>query len=269
MRWLFRIGIALVVLLVVPILGVSFFLDSAVSRAASSALGVDTRLQVLLRPVSGRVSILHLSVANPPGFESRQLLRLRRGRFDVRVDSLREDRVVSPLLRLEGVELSLERRGGRYNYQAILDHLGRVESGAAAGAAPPEDAAGGRQFVIQNLEIRDVVADVDVSELLPDRARIHVEVPEIHLTGVGGSEGVSMAQLSGIVLKAILGAVARRGVGLPAELAGALRVDLGALESVAIQTGPEAARKLRDAAGEGTGRVLRGLGGVLDRGGEK
>jgi hypothetical protein len=128
-RWLVRIAVALLVLLAVPIGVLSFYLDEAVSRGASYALGVETRVNLVLRPLSGRVSVLRLHVHNPPGFESRRFLRLHRGRFDLRTRSLREETIVSPLLRLDGVELFLERRNGRYNYATILENLGALRVG--------------------------------------------------------------------------------------------------------------------------------------------
>jgi hypothetical protein len=269
MRWLVRIGVVLVVLIVLPVLALSFFLDSAASRAASYALGVDTRMTLVVRPLAGRVSLFGLSVANPEGFESRRFLGLDGGRFELDLGSLGEPTVASPLLRLEGVDVALERRGGRYNYQAILDHLKRFESGKAP-AREAGDAGPGTQFVIRRLEILDVAADVDVSELLGDRGRARVEIPEIALRDVGGKKGVSLAELSDIVVKAILSAAVRGDVGLPKELAAALGGDLKGLRGVALQLGQDAlSERVDQAVGEEAGRALRGLGGRLLGGEER
>ncbi|MEE9607995.1 MAG: hypothetical protein V3U03_09670 [Myxococcota bacterium] len=279
MRRPLRIGIVALALLLAPIVALSFFLDSAVSRAATYALGVDTSLDLVLRPISGRVSVLRLYVANPPGFETTHFLALNRGRFDLHLGSLNEETIVSPLLRLEGVTLSLERRGGRYNYQAILENLKRFESGDDPESGDAAGEGSGTQFVIRQLEILDVVADVDVSESLGDGGRLHVEVAEIRVANVGGERGVSMSELSGIVVKAILGGVAKHSVGLPPELSRALHGDLRGLGHVAIVVsghvgsgaaavaGAAAAGTIDDKVVEQTGKALRGLGGML-RGGE-
>jgi hypothetical protein len=142
--------------------------------------------------------------------------------------------------------------------------------------------------VIRELLILDVVADVGAVELLGERGRLEVLVPEIRLSDVGGSEGVAMSELSSIVIKAVLTAVARSGTGLPRELAGALHGGLGGLTGVAFQVGGEITlravgagetvvteaaqsaleRVAGDAAravGSPTDKALRGLGGLLRR----
>jgi hypothetical protein len=263
MRWI--LGILLVLALAVGAL--VFYLDSIIATAieagGTTALGVETQVEgVSIRPVAGRFGIDGLGVSNPPGFDRPHFLALRSGRVHARVIRLlREDPVVIDRIELEGIAVSLERKGGKTNYDTILANLGTSESEPV-----PADDAAGPGVVIRELVIRDVDAHIALSPVGGKLTELDVNVPEIRLSNLGSQQDpVELRELFGTVTKAVLDAVARRSDLLPADLARDLRGRLGRLEDVPIElpgSVGEAQQKLKESTPE---KLREGLKGLLRR----
>jgi hypothetical protein len=113
--------------------------------------------------------------------------------------------------------------------------------------------------------------------------KVDVVVPEVRMRDLGGAgRPLTVAQVSDIVVKAVLASVARAGAGLPGGVATALNGGLARLSGVSLElpegwklgesaagvvkSGAEAAGEAleagRSAAG-GAKRRLKGLGGRL------
>jgi len=263
-RWI--IGIVLVLALAVG--AVVFYLDSIVTAAietgGTAALGVETRVEgVSIRPISGHFGIDGLGVANPPGFDRPHFLALRHARVDARViRMLREDPIVIDRIELDGIAVSLERKGGKTNYDTILANLGASESEPA-----PADGAGGPGVVIRQLVIRDVDAHIALAPVGGKLTEVDVNVPEILLHDLGTEQdSIQVSELVGIVTKAVLDAVARKSDLLPAGLASDLRGRLGRLERVPVEVPgsvDEATKQLEETTRQ---KVQEGLKGLLRRG---
>jgi hypothetical protein len=261
-RWLVGIGILLLVLLVAPVLAYSLYIDSAISRAASRALGVETSTRVMLQPLRGRLRIFDLRVANPPGFDEARFLEIADGRLELEIETLLRPVIEAPLLALDGVQIALERRGSRTNYQQILENLGRPQEREAAEA--PAD--GGRQFVIHELRIRGVRARVNFAETLGPTGAVDVEIPEIRLRDVGSGGGVTAAELADIVVVTVLTAVVKQGGRLlPAVLRRDLGQQLGRLARVAAEATGKVSGGVLDGLRDGAAGAIRDLGGILER----
>jgi len=277
------IGTAAVAALVVgTLVVVVIYLDAiargAIERGASYALGVETHVaSTRIGLLSGSFSLVGIEIANPPGFEEASFLRVGKARLDLDMATLREQIVKVPELAIQGVEVDLDKRGGQANYAAILDNLGRFESKEPAPARDPGTAPE-RRFVVQRVAIRDVEAHVRAVEVGPV-GKIDLVVPEVVLQDVGGGgEGLTAAQLSGVVVKAVLASLAKAGVGLPGGIASALSGRLGRLAKVSIEL-PEggglrdaatgAAGAGAEAARDAAGRVLGAGRSALDAGKRK
>lgn len=263
------IGVGLVLVLVVG--GVWLFvnelLGTAIERGARYALGVDVRVGfVRLALLSADFRMNGFQVANPPGFDEPRFLRLARAQIDVDPGTLRQDVVVVRHFGLEDVDVALEREGQRTNYGAILDHLKRFES-KKSDTPVSEQSGGGKRLIVEHLAIRDVLAHVEWTGVASDQSAVEVVIPEILLEGIGAKDGrgVSMAELTNIVTKAILGSIARYGGDLPGVMLGELRSGLGGLSRVpgvvVKGIGGSAVEKAGDVIGGPIGDAVRGVGG--------
>lgn len=277
-----RILIGLLILLVAVVAAAAFTIDRIVSegieRGGSYALGVPTRVGfVRLRLLDGSFRLRGLRVANPAGFDEPHFLRLGSAAVDVDLGSLRQDLVVVPLFALDGIDVALEREGQKTNYGVILKNLERFESGEAPveversepGEAPAEagPSATQKRFIVKRIVIRDVNALLEWSGVASDQTALKVSIPEIRLRDIGAhnAQGVVMAELTDIIVKAILGAIAQHGTNLPVAVLGSLRSGVGALRSVPSEVvagvGGKAVEKISEALPEEVQGVARGLGG--------
>lgn len=255
----------------------------AIESAASSALGVPTRVNsVRIGLLSGELGLGGLEVSNPAGFQSPHFLTLREGRVVLAVESLLEDEIRVPLLRLDGVELDLERGLSGANFGVILEALERFEAASGEGQV---EAGSEIRLVIEELVISDVKARARLLPGLGSAAEVEVSIPELRLQNVGSESdgGVLVSELTGTVLKAILQAVVGRRGQLPAEFAGELRAGLNRLTSVPIRLSGglteierDARGKAKEALGKATERIdeqaretLGRLRGLIPRRGEE
>ena len=125
---LFVVGlVALLVMLLLVWLGCSLLNTLAaiqISRLGSDYLGVEVatkRVRVTL--FSGEIEVSGLTVANPPGFREGPFVEV--GHLFLHADLLSflsdQGRIYEIMAR--PVHLEVEQKGGRFNYQLILEHL--------------------------------------------------------------------------------------------------------------------------------------------------
>jgi hypothetical protein len=264
-----RILIGVLILLVAVVAAVAFSIDRILSegieRGGSYALGVPTHVGfVRLRLLDGSFRLRGLRVANPPGFDEPHFLRLDSAGMDVDLGTVRQDVVVVPLFALEGIHVALEREGSKTNYGAILENLERFESGEAPAEAEP--AGPQKRFIVKQLVIEDVNALLEWSDAASDQTGLKVSIPAIRLRDIGAhnAEGVVMAELTDIIVKAILGAIAKHGTNLPGAVLAQLRSGVGGLgpvsTEVVLDVGDRAVEKVSDAVPEEYEGVVREVG---------
>ena len=246
-KFLFGFLAAVVSLVVVFWVFVDSIVGTAIEDGATHALGVETRVGFArLRLVAGDLRLNNVQIGNPPGFEEPYFLAMERAEVEANLLDLRNEVVELPLILLEGIDVVLERDGKRTNFDAILAHMDSFEEGEPA---PADDDGPAQRFVVRRLLIRDVTARVEWNAIASKRTQIELEIPEIELRNLG-EEGSALttAELSNLVMKAILGSISRYGGDLPgaviAGLDGGLR-GVGRLSGVVVRG---ATGTLRDTA---------------------
>jgi hypothetical protein len=247
-RFLARGALALVLLLALALGALWWRMDAlaerAIERGASEALGVRTEVgSLLLRPLSGRLSMRGLEIANPPGYAGTFLVVDRvQGRLDVA--TLRREVVEVEEITLRGVTLTLEETRAGSNYDAIVANLD--------GGETAETDAEGPAVRVRDLWVRDVTAQLRVASSPP----LTLEVPEIHLRNLGGAGGTGSGEITAEVVRAVLTAVATQAPGVPLALATRLLGGLGLSSASQI---------LRETGERGLDAAREALRGVLDR----
>lgn len=293
MKFLLKLFVLLLLLVVIALVGVLFYLDaivkSSVERGATIALGVETTLDSAdLEILGGSVELDGLAVANPEGFEADHFLTLDETEVVVTMKSLRQPVVHVPKISLEDLHVVLERRDGKANYQHIMDNLGRFKR---PGKEPSADEAEGKRYIIDELSIEDTRVDVQLLPVGGSLTTAKVELPVIKLEDIGAKDGkgVLLSELSGIIVQAVLEEISKSaGDRLPssilAELDGGLdalgnlgEFGLGALEDLKDKGGTlgDFGRDLKEnsgemfkgageKAGDATGKALEGAGKFLE-----
>lgn len=261
---LLRILVVLAALVVVALLVAILFVDrvakSAIENGGTYALGVETTLdEADVSLLGGRFALSELEVANPPGFTSPQFLRLGSGKLEVSLSSLNSDRVEIPSLVLDGLTLSLERKDGQANYDAILKSLERFGSGDGGKAPKEPDTGPQKSYVIREVVLNDIRAEVQLLPVGGELTKTTVTIPTIRLKNVG-DDGQSMSELFAAILDGVLRAVIESGADtLPKELLKDLKKKLPDLGKEAQAFQRELEKSLGD-LGEKAGELGKDLG---------
>ncbi len=278
MKKLRKIIVTLLVLILVAVLIVMLTLDqlvkTGVEKGATFALGVDTTLgSADLSVLGGGIALDRLRVANPQGYESAQFFAMNHAEVEVALGSLMRDTVEVPLVAFQGIEVSLEKRDGKANYKVILDNLGRFESGAPAPQEPVAEKKGGKRLVIRKLLIEDVKVSVDLLPIGGSLTRQDVTIPKIEMTNVGSDSdrGVLVADVAGIVIKAVLKSIIDSGIDLPGdmlkELSGGL-ANLGSVGQYGVAIVGDVGSKVQDLGkqvGQQVGEVGKDVGEAVGK----
>ena len=217
MRFIKWIVLAVLVLLIVVGVGLWFYKDAAtvwgIEYSGEYATGQATEVEsASLAMWDQELNLEGLKVANPEGFEAEHFLQIERGDVAVGASSLMEDQVVVPSLTLSGVDLVLEKRDGKFNYQQIMEHM--------EGLSQPDQP--GRRYIIHDLRITDITVHSNALPTGEGEALRTFKLPDIHLTDVGSDTeaGVLLPQLSGLVVESLMQNLAQHGPALVREMIG-------------------------------------------------
>ncbi|HUT29854.1 MAG TPA: AsmA family protein [Sedimentisphaerales bacterium] len=263
--------VVFVILVVVVAVLVHLFADRAVKmgieKGGTGALKVGVRVEdVDLSILRGRIGLKNLVIDNPPNYKHERLLELRDASAEVDIGSLLTDTVNIRSIKLEGVNLVLEQRGvSSNNLQDIIKSIPAADQEAQEPS--------GRKLHIDTLEISEITVNVKLLSLAPD---IPLKLDPIKMTDLGGDNKMDVAALSGKILVALAGGIAKQGAGiLPDEIIGPLSDQLkrlGALSGALLKKGGDVLKGGTDLGkgilegGKDIGRgITGGLGGLLKR----
>jgi len=288
MKWIIRIGVLLVVIVVllgvIGVIAINKITKTGIERGGTYAMGVETKLSdISVGLLSGSVSLDGLAIDNPEGFKSDHFFQLGDGSVAVTLGSLMEDTVEIQSLKLNNIDMALEKDGGKANYEVILEHLAEVTGGGDEPAEPTEDEAEGKKFIVREL----VITDVKVKAEVIGGMSVPIVIPEIKMTDVGSDgEGVTLGDLTGIIMTTIMASVVESagdllpegiGEGLQGGLAavgdlGSFGVEVvGDVSAMAGEVAGQAAEALGEGAeklGESAGEVGEKAGEAVDKIGE-
>lgn len=224
-----------------------------VEAGSEEALGAPVSVGgVNLGVLGGTFGITSYAVRNPKGFTGDRLFSLDRADLAVGLGTVLKDTVVVERLSLDGIAVDLEMVDGKTNYGAVLDHMKDLRGKGGD--------TSGKRLIIDDLVIRNVNAraHMKASKLGVDR-EVTVQIPEIHMRGVGRKDGgVTVSQLVSIVLARVVDTVLREGADIPGQLRaalegrmqGLLKEHRGLMEGVSVSEGENAVKDAANTAAE-------------------
>lgn len=240
MKTALKIIAVLAILLIVGVVGIVFLglsqIDKlakhAIERGGTYAMQVDTTVtSVDVSLTGGTATMSGLNIANPNGFDTDHFLQLGESSASMNIESINTDTIVMPEIRLNGIDVILDKGGNPSNYNTILNSLKRFESGESKSADPAKP---GKKLVIDRLLLEDInihVANMPgVSFAVGDVA---VNIPEIELRDIGKEQSMTTAEVINLVVKTVLAAAVEAGGGIiPGDVLGELGNGLAGLESL-------------------------------------
>lgn len=217
-----------------------------------------------------------LHVANPEGFSSDYFLELAHGDVNVDFKSLMEDTVELPELNLKGLDVNLDRKGLKGNYDVILDNLKKNESSGGGGE--------GKKFVIHTVNLDNIKVHVDTLPVGGEATKLDLKIDDItmHDVGTGKDAGMGLTQVYDVLLKAVFTAIVEKGGGIiPDDILGGIGDGLKGLGSLgdmgikfttgAVQDLGKVGEDVVKGAGDAVKNIGEGVGEGLNNllGGEK
>ena len=267
LKILYTVLSVIAILLIVVVIAINLFADSAVKIAIESAgtkaLNVGVTVDsVDLSILAGKLGFQNLVINNPPGYKHERLLELSEAKIAVETRSLLTDIVNIKEIRLDGVNVVLEQRGiSGNNLQDIMKALPARE------AEPAEP--GGKKLHIDNLEITNAQVKVKLLPLPGKVDTLTLKLAPIKMTDLGGENDIDTVALARKVLLAIVGGIAEQGVGLlPKEMLGSLASQLdklGALPAAFFDKGGKLLEVGKD-VGKTTVEAGKDIGGGIIKG---
>lgn len=223
--------------------GAMFAIDSiarlAIETGVETGLGVPADVgSVRLRPLFGSFRMRGLEIANAQGYTADHFLKLGRAETTISYRALLEGDVVLKRLVLADVELDLEWRGRKANYDAILDGIG------GSAPEPAGTPASETRFIIDELVIQNAVARLRLDSALGSLEVREVKLPELRFDGIGRKTGgIGMGEVARRVVKLLLVAVTQQGEALGPEFSGKLGSDLEQLRELGSGSTSDKIRK--------------------------
>lgn len=206
-----KIGIGVGVLLIVLGIGLYLLLGNldkilkgTIESVGSELLGVPvTVAEVELDLRSGMGQIRGMSIANPPGYQAQNAFEMDMIRLGIDLSSLSSQPIVINELHIRGPVVELEARDdGSTNLQNLLDNIKKNSASADKKAAEeqPSDAGTAEKEPVKLSFKKLAITGVTVNAVVPDQDPAQVVIPDMMRENVGGSEGLTPAQVGGVII---------------------------------------------------------------------
>jgi hypothetical protein len=234
-KLLIKVLIGLLVLVIVAILAIGFFLDSAVKRGVETVGPMLTQVEVKLDGVnlsllSGSGTIKGLRVGNPDGYKTPTAINVGTASLAVQPGSVLGDKIIIKSIIVQAPEITFETDLKGNNLSKILANVEAATGGSGKQPAETKPSGGASK----KLQVDDFLISggkINVSVTALGGKSMTVPLPDIHLTALGtGPEGITAGELTKVVLKEIEKSAVQASSAAVADLskqADALAKDLG------------------------------------------
>lgn len=186
--------------LVTVLTNLNTVVKAAIERYGSQATKTAVRVSsVTVELASGQGVLAGLSVANPAGFVSPNVILLKQVSLKISVKSLSGGPLVVEQVRVSGPEVFFDVDGsGGTNLERLkrnLESSEEIPAGRSASQKEKEARLVIRKFVFENGKVHVQVAR--------PYENMTVNLPRLELTGIGGKNGVTAAQAAKIIATAL------------------------------------------------------------------
>ncbi len=257
------IGIVIVALVILAVVGVAFFLDSAIKKGVEVAgpklAQVPVKLDsVSLSLLSGSGKLKGLVVGNPEGYKTPSAIQVGTASLALQPGSLFADKVIIRSINLQGPQITFETDLKGNNLNKILSNVQNATGGDNATPKPNEPKETKQAKATKKLQVDDFLISggkINVSVTALGGRSATVPLPEIHLTGLGqGPDGITPAELAKRVLEAIEKEAAKASTSAVADLS-----------KQATELGKNVTGSLSKGATGAVENVTKSLGGFLKK----
>jgi uncharacterized protein involved in outer membrane biogenesis len=237
-KWILRVALGLVLVLMALLVAVAFSLGSIVKRSVETIAPKATQVEVKVKSAgvwifAWRIELTGILVGNPPGCKTSSAITVEDVSIRIKPWTVLSDKVVVESLNIKSPVITLEGGLRDNNLKKIENNLDKYigsSSTAPSSSAPSSSPAEPeRKLQIDDLVITD--AKLQVNTKLTGGRTITLPISEIHLTDLGsGPQGITAVEVGQRTLHAVLEAATT------------------AIEKNASKLGAEGATKAKSAA---------------------
>ena len=217
------------------------FLDAAAARvvaiAGTRVLGVQTTLSSAHIAILGGTSSLNeLAVAQPEGFGTDSMFKVRYAGVTANLPELLSSDVVIEEINIDGVLVTLVEKGSKVNLQVVADSLNQTSDASPAPTATPaptKDSSG--TVTIKQLKVTGIKVLVEGDSHVTAGKILEVNIPDIIVADLGSKTPVSQvaAHVTAQLMNRILLAIVKAQIaGLPSAMASGLQSAAGKVGSI-------------------------------------
>jgi len=179
-------------------------LKGAIEGAGTELLGVPvTVAAVELDLKSGMGQISGITVGNPAGYQAKNAFQMDNIRLGLDLSSLRKQPIVIRELTIQSPKVDLEvNEQGNSNMQTLLDNIKKNSAKTdekAAEEQPSQEETGDKEPVKLSFT-KLAITGVTVNGVVPGQEPTQVVLPDIVRDNVGGTEGLTPAQVGGVII---------------------------------------------------------------------
>jgi hypothetical protein len=209
---LIRVLVAGLVLVVLLVVALGLFLDSAIKKGVETVGPELTKVSIKLDSVSlsvlsGAGKIKGLEVGNPEGYKSPTAIKLGSASISVSPGSLLSDKIVIKSIVIESPEITIEGSPTKNNLTKLLENI----EAATAGSGTNAPTAGKEAKPARKLQVNEFVltgAKVNYAPPGLGGKTIPLVVPDIKLTDLGtGPDGITAGDLTQRVISKLTGEI--------------------------------------------------------------
>jgi len=268
----FRILGLLLLLLIALVVAVIFYADHiiviGVETAGTSALDSPTTLdKAKLSILGGSLTLNGLTVANPQGYQTDNLVHLGECSAAVDLKSLTTDTIKVKQILLKDMVLTIEQKGLTSNLKDILDKINAQQKDKEPKKeqkkeTPEKEEAPGKKVLVEKIEIIGAKAKIKLLPLPGKKDAMDIKLAPIVLENVSQDQNKAV-MLSTIIQKVLL-AVAQATVQSGIELPGALLEGLkGSMDKLNTALGDVAL-----GIAKGTEKIIKDTGKIIEQTGK-
>ena len=179
-------------------------LKGAIEGVGTELLGVPvTVTSVDLDLKSGMGQFSGISMANPPGYQAVNALKVDNIRLGLDLSSLRSQPIVIRELNIQSPVVDLEvNEQGNSNMQTLLDNIKQnsAKTDEKAAEEQPSQEETGTTEPVKLSFTKLAITGVTVNGVVPGQEPTQVVLPDIVRENVGGTEGLTPAQVGGVLI---------------------------------------------------------------------
>lgn len=176
--------ILLIVILTVILANLNSIARIGIEKVLSSVLDVRVTLQKAnIKPLSGKVELLGLTIGNPSGFKTSEAISANRIMVKADLMSFKSDKPRIQLIELQSPSITLEQGFKNSNLSQLIKNASDSES-----KSPPPDTPKASQKKIKIDKIVVEKAQVALSAPILQGKKISVPLPRIELNNIGGEK---------------------------------------------------------------------------------